>query len=133
MDDFASARKRILIDFDGVIHKNDHWNWNDGKCTGPAIPGAKEAIFNLSRMGWEIVVFTARSSESIANDVCPWLEHNSIVVVKHDAHMRLSSLGYMYCGCDRPRVTNIKEPAQFYVDDRAYRFTNWDDVTRLVS
>jgi len=127
-DEFKDARKRILVDFDGVIHKNDHWNWNGGKCTGPVIAGAKEAIERLTAGGWEVVIFTARDDRSIITQVEPWLKENKIFKgYICDYGTKAGSSGEML------RVTNRKEPAQFYVDDRAYRFTSWDDVTRLVS
>ena len=31
------------------------------------------------------------------------------------------------------KVTNIKEPAHVYIDDRAIRFTNWQDIRKYFS
>ena len=47
--------RAIIFDFDGVIHTFDK-GWHDGTCYGEPIPGALEAIKNLSKE-WNIIVF----------------------------------------------------------------------------
>lgn len=97
-------RNCIAIDFDGVIH--DYKHPIDGRRMGAPISGAKDALEKLKDK-YEIVVFTVwgdeKGSETIAN------------------FMRFYDLPY-------DRITNIKPQANYYIDDKAVKFTNWKDI-----
>lgn len=96
--------KKILVDFDNVIHDAKS-GWLDGVIYGDLVNGAWEKIQLLKDAGFEVIVFTARQDLEI---VRKWLLSKGI-------------------DCE---VTNVKLPALAYIDDRAIRFTNWDDVVR---
>ena len=51
---FENELNNIAIDFDGVIH-NFNKGWHDGTCYGKPIPGALEAIRNLSQ-NYKIII-----------------------------------------------------------------------------
>lgn len=96
---------KIAIDFDGVI------------CKRVGIPtvmetddipveGALHAIELFLKMKYHIWVFTSNPN---LKEVEKWLRENGFPELK---------------------VTNIKEPAHVYIDDRAVRFTNWQDIRK---
>ncbi len=105
----------IAIDFDGVIH-NDYLGYHDGTIYGEIIDGAKDAIINISKK-YKIIIFTAKakSDRPIVNEksgkqlVEEWLQ-------KHDL------LRYI------TEVTAEKPRAFLYIDDKGFRFENWDDT-----
>jgi len=100
-------KKTICINLDNVIH-NMNDGWKSGKMYGKPIPHAKEMINLLIDHGFTIVIFTARSKKDFPM-VKEWLKKYGFPVLK---------------------VTNRKIPSLAYVDDRAIRFTNWDDIVR---
>ena len=53
------SKRRLMIDFDGVLHEYD--GWNDGVIEGKPIQGAREAIEELKKT-FEIIIFTTRAS-----------------------------------------------------------------------
>ena len=110
---FESELENIAIDFDGVIHNFDK-GWHDGTCYGEPIPGALEAIKDLSKR-YKIIIFTAKAKPNrpLVNGktgmvlVEEWLK-------EHDIFKYVSE------------ITSEKPRAQIYIDDRGYRFVNWD-------
>jgi len=120
---FENELNNIAIDFDGVIHNFDK-GWHDGTCYGEPIPGALEAIKNLSQ-NYKIIIFTAKAKpnrplvqgKTGLTLVEEWLK-------KHDIFKYVSE------------ITSEKPRAQIYIDDRGYRFINWEktfhDIKRLI-
>ncbi len=96
--------KRLLVDFDNVIHDAKS-GWLEGIIYGGLIEGAKEKIELLQKSGFEVIVFTAREDTVTVKE---WLYKNGLEL----------------------EVTNIKLPALAYIDDRAIRFTNWEDIVK---
>ena len=97
-----------MVDFDGVIHAYS-LGWHDGTCYDLPVPGARAALLELVDAGYRIVVFTSRSNiQAVADWLC------GFKIPFHD-------------------VTNKKVPALAYIDDRAVRFTNWEDIRKLFS
>jgi len=90
---------RLLVDFDGVIHRYSK-GWSSGTAYDPPMPGARDALGDLTAAGYEVVIFSTRDSAQIVE----WLA-------------RYSFPAY--------RVTNVKEPAVALIDDRAVRFLDW--------
>lgn len=103
------ARKNIVFDFDGVIHKYSR-GWQDGRIYDKPVEGIKEVINELHK-DYDIYVVTTR-----ARDIGQQLE-----VEKY-----LNDNGIEF-----DMVTSVKVPAMVYVDDRAITF-NPDNVSRLV-
>lgn len=100
--------KEILaIDFDGTIcdyKKSDDWV---NICQ--PIEGAQEAIHRLSTV-FEIVIFTCRA-ETNGSEIEEWLK----------------KYGIPYSD-----ITNIKPNAKAYIDNKAIRFTTWEEVQWVV-
>lgn len=106
--------KTIALDFDGVIHRYSK-GWQDGVIYDPPVDGAVEAWFQLMDNDYALAVFTCRKD---LDPVRLWMH-------KHFDFER--RIGNFY----EPLITNIKPSAIAYIDDRAVRFTNWNDVRKL--
>ena len=96
---------KIAIDFDGVIIKRDGiptiMKWSD-----KPVDGALDAILLLKKIGHEVWVFTSNPE---TEKVKEWLITN---------------------GFPEMEVTNIKKVSHVIIDDRAIRFTNWQDIRK---
>jgi len=95
---------KIAIDFDGVIC--ERYGIPTAPGLGQPMEGSKESIELFIKNGHKVWVFTSNPS---LKEVRAWLEEYEFPQL---------------------RVTNIKEPAHVYVDDRALRFTNWQDIRK---
>ena len=112
---FENEGTNLSIDFDGVIHNSDK-GWHDGTCYGEPLPGALEAIKELSKK-FNIIIFTAKAKPNrpLVNGktgsqlVYEWL-------VKHDVMQYVKE------------ITSEKPRAELYIDDNGYRFENWKDT-----
>lgn len=117
---FENEKLNLAIDFDGVIHNADK-GWHDGTCYGEPLPGALEAIKNLSSK-YSIVIFTAKckpnrplvNGKTGAELVHEWL-------LKHNVMQYVSS------------ITSEKPRAELYIDDNGYRFENWNDTIEFIN
>lgn len=111
--------KRAMVDFDGVISKYLN-GWNNGILSDDLMPGTKEAINELKRMGYEIVIFTTRASK--VHNVEPTAEvlidALKIWLKKHDIYY--------------DRITAEKLGATFYIDDKGIRFSDWKSVMKQI-
>lgn len=101
----------LYIDFDHTIHDNN--NIPEGRKMGPPLPNAVWALQNLYELGHEIVIFTVRATdERSIKVVSDWLAYFKVPFT---------------------RITNIKGPADFYIDDKALRFTgDWTKTVETV-
>ena len=90
------TKKKIFLDFDGVLNTYNGWQ-GENELFEP-MPYAKEFLKRLSER-YEIYVFTARNREKVYK----WL-------------IKYFFDDYIY------DVTNKKEPAYLYIDDRALKF-----------
>ena len=110
----------IAVDFDGVIHTYSR-GWADGTIYDPPMPGALDGLRALMERD-AVFVFTARHPEQVAD----WLFERG------EFNVTWEPPGEVMCEFwnDRSRilVTNRKLPATAYLDDRAVRFTNWDQA-----
>jgi hypothetical protein len=96
---------RILIDFDGVIHKYSE-GWKDGSIYDEPIEGCREFINKLKNSGYTVIIFTARLSHTNDSD-----EQESMIknwLSKYDIKV--------------DGITCQKLPAEIYIDDRGLRF-----------
>lgn len=101
-----ARRRRICIDFDGVLHwYRQGWKGADNIYDEP-VPGAPEAMLRLAR-DYVLHVFSARArSEEGLRAIKRWLHANEIPF---------------------DSVSATKEPGGIYVDDRGFRFEgDWD-------
>lgn len=135
----------IAVDFDGVIHAYSR-GWADGTIYDPPLPGAITGLRQLMEQD-AVFIFTTRAPEQVMT----WLQHYDFDVTT-DERCSLCSRGSGQTpapdcrGCKgsglitfwNPRgqllVTNRKLAATAYLDDRAIRFTDWDQaLTDLTS
>ncbi len=91
----------LALDFDGVLH--DFKNPIEGKRMGAPISGALEATEALTDQGHGLIVFTVNNIENVEN----WLD---------------------YYGFGDFIVTNTKPQADWYIDDKAIHFTDWQSI-----
>jgi hypothetical protein len=105
--------KRIMIDFDGTIHKYSK-GWKDGTVYDEPISGAKQFIDQLKDDGFEVVVFTSRLSVSS-------LGQEVVNEQKEMIEMWLKKYGIKIDG-----ITAEKIPATAYIDDLAIEFDGWN-------
>lgn len=121
--------KTICVDLDGVI--NQYVGWGHGELDTPSIDGAFTALLKLEKE-YKIVIFTTRAGAD--NDITnytneagetfhgieairQWIDHHCILETG-------TTPTYNW------EITNQKVPAIAYIDDRAIRFTNWQDVKK---
>ena len=97
---------RIAIDFDGVICKRTGIPTKAGM--GRQMSGALDSIKLFISLGHEVWVFTSNPEPE---KVKKWLDVNHFPKLK---------------------ITNIKEPCTMIIDDRAVRFTNWQDIRKYI-
>lgn len=99
----------IAIDFDGVICKRSGIPRNHDFSKDFPVGGAKEAIEWLISVGHEPYVLTARTPEEWM-DILNWMVKHKFPPIE---------------------VTNVKKlGTKVIIDDRAYRFTNWLDISK---
>jgi hypothetical protein len=102
----------IAIDFDKVLFTHESWQGHDH--FGDPMPGAKEAISELQQMGFKIMIWTTRNQPDIIAGACK----------KH-------GIPYDYINENpnqAPEINPGKPVADYYIDDRAVRFTSWSEV-----
>lgn len=98
-------KKEIYIDFDGVLNQYTGW-----KGKAELFKPQKDVDLFLKKLSqdYEINIFSTRSCLDIAD----WL-------IKHNLREYISN------------ITNVKEPAYAYIDDRAIRFDG--DYSKVLS
>lgn len=101
----------LAIDFDDTIH--DTKNKSAGHRLGKPIEGATEALNTLYGNGHKIIIHTI------------WA----------DSPMRIQAIREWcaYFGIMHHEITNIKPNADVYIDNRGYRFENWQDATAFLA
>ena len=93
-------KKRIVFDFDGVIHKYSK-GWQDGSIYDEPVEGIKEVIDQL-RQKYEVVIVSTRSKELKGRvEMLKWLDKYNIIV---------------------DQILVSKPLAMIYIDDRGYKF-----------
>lgn len=97
----------LAIDFDGTIHDWKHPQ--PGRQMGPPMEGAQDALRSFKAAGHTIVIHTVRGGRP--QHVREWLDYFAI---PYDS------------------VTNIKVPADWYIDDRGMHFTDWQQTAQRV-
>ena len=113
--------KVLLVDFDGVIHK--YGEYGDGSITGGLMKGARDMTAKLIRKGYQIWIFTSRINNTDESGV----DLSKVSEIEKWLNLHGISYGTHFVG-----ITNYKKKAHMYIDDRAFRFTNWDDVNKYL-
>lgn len=109
----------LAIDFDGVVHGNSK-GFHDGTVYDEPIPGSIEAIKKLANQ-YTLVLFTAKvkPDRPLVNGktgeelIWEWLD-------RYEISSYIDSIT-----CEKPR-------AVAYIDDKGYRFSNWDDTLEFL-
>jgi hypothetical protein len=116
------VKKTIAVDFDKVIHAYSR-GWQNGVIYDEPMPGAFDALRKL-REEYNVYIFTTRQpdGETVEGDL-----EGPVVDGQHDA------IRQWFCrhgGEDLANlpITNRKVIAVLYIDDRAVRFTNWQEA-----
>lgn len=122
------STKRLLIDFDRVIHQYTD-GWSGGDIYDIPVYDSMDSIRKLQDEGWEIVIFTTRSQDGDERNykIQDWLEtwgfdSQCIGLIDNVNNIELKK--------NQLLITNTKIPAMAIIDDRAIRFTNWSDILR---
>lgn len=142
----------VAVDFDGVIHRYSR-GWQDGTIYDPPVPGTVHALRALLEQ-YAVYVLTTREPEQ----VMPWLEGLGFDVTIDERCDRCHGDGglqdvdldgrpvmgraedpcreckgsgqlWAWDGRGQLLVTNRKLPAIAYIDDRAIRFTSWQQAS----
>ena len=109
-------KKNIAIDFDGVIHACSK-GYHDGTVYDVPIEGSIDAIKFLCNKGFKIVIYSCKSrtdrpsvnGKNGTEMIWDWLE-------KYNIKQYISD------------VVSEKPRAICFIDDKAIRFTNWEDT-----
>ena len=115
-------KRRLLIDFDGVIHAYS-LGWHDGTIYDVPVEGAFDKLQLLYNARFEIMIFSTRcDSEKHIEEIKKWFETYSQIQTGRNwrEFTFIGELAY----------TNAKLPALAYIDDRGIRFTNWEDIVK---
>ena len=110
---YPDERVNIGIDFDGVIHKNSK-GYYDGTCYDDPIEGVEDALKTLSK-NYTLICYTAKAKpdRGLVNGktgtelVWEWLKK-----YRFDKYIS--------------KVTSEKPRAVAYIDDKAFRFSDWN-------
>ena len=112
-------KNQIAIDFDGVIHKNSK-GFFDGTVYDKPVKGTEKALKSLSKK-YKIIIFTCKVKPDrplikgkSGNDLIKeWLSQYNLLQYIHEVT------------CEKPR-------ASVYIDDKGYRFENWENTLRFI-
>ena len=95
----------LAVDFDHTIQDNDHPV--PGRRMGPPMPGAKEAMERLHRLGHQVIIHSCNRSKVIAD----WMQYYQIPY---------------HSIWDQPG----KPVADRYIDDKGLHFESWEQTLR---
>lgn len=117
---FENEANNLAIDFDGVIHNMDK-GFHDGTCYGDPLPGALQALEQLSKK-YNIIIYTAKAKPNrpLVNGktgtklVEEWLEKYNVMQYVD------------YVTAEKPR-------AILYIDDNGYRHTDWGSTLNFLT
>lgn len=116
---FEDQSMVVAIDFDGVLH-DAYQGWGDGTCYGDPLPGAIDAVEELSKK-YKIIIFTAKAKPDR-----PLVNGKTGVELVKEWFEKHNILNYIY------DITSEKPRAELYIDDNGYRFENWSDTLKFI-
>ena len=107
--------KQLAIDFDGVIHKSSK-SFHDGTIYDDPVDGVGEALKQLSK-DYTLIIYTCK-----ANPDRPLVNGKTGIELIWEWLEKYGFDGYI------EDITYTKPNAKYYIDDKAVRFTNWNQV-----
>jgi len=122
------GKETIALDFDGVIHDDylrsaggdDGDEMYDGTIYGEPFDGVKDALINISSK-YRIVIYTCKANPTrplVDGKTGPELIREWLVEYNLDTY--ISDIQF-----EKPH-------AKYYVDDKGYRFENWEDTMEFL-
>lgn len=114
-------KRDICVDFDGTIVDFEYPN------IGKAKPGVKEALTRLRKLGYNVIIFSCRTSKYYPESFPP--ARNKVLV----AEMKwfLDEAGIPYDDIDDG--SKGKPFADFYIDDKAVEYrNNWPEIVARI-
>jgi 5'(3')-deoxyribonucleotidase len=116
---FEDQSNVVAIDFDGVLH-DAYQGWGNGTCYGNPLPGAIDAIKELSKK-YKIIIFTAKAKPDR-----PLVNGKTGTELVQEWFKKYNILDYI------SGITSEKPRAELYIDDNGYRFENWNDTLKFI-
>lgn len=119
------AHRVICVDFDGTI-----FQWGDVYEKTEPFDGVVEFMQELKEKGWRIVIFTSRMSPT-------WWKAEGFKM-REALGEQIAFITRRLQDYDIPfdHITCEKVPAEFYIDDKAIRYSNkpgeWRKIKRKV-
>lgn len=114
----TNSKHAISFDFDGVIHKYSK-GWKDGSIYDDYNLEIINFISKLHEKKIPIFILSTREPKQIIEY---W--NNNIPISKNFKAVEISDDMKFWNDINNIGVTNRKLPAQIYIDDRAYNFTD---------
>lgn len=115
----------VAVDFDGVIHAYSK-GWQDGTIYDEPMPGAFDGLRKLMET-YAVFIHTTRDPASVGR----WIKgHSGIETAWSEDE---NNVGEFWNDQTCILVTRRKLPAVAYIDDRAVRFTSWDQALAFMS
>ena len=107
--------KQLAIDFDGVIHKSSK-SFYDGTIYDDPVDGVEEALKQLSR-DYTLIIYTCK-----ANPERPLINSKTGTELIWDWLRKYELDSYI------DDIVYGKPNAKYYIDDKAIKFINWNQV-----
>ena len=112
-------KNTIAVDFDGVIHKNSK-GFSDGTVYDEPVEGVKEGLEYLSK-SYKLVIYSCKAS----NDR-PFVNGKTGSELIYDWLVKYKLDSYIH------DIVYEKTNAKYYIDDKAIKFLNWNQVLEEV-
>ena len=112
-------KNTIAVDFDGVIHKNSK-GFSDGTVYDEPVEGVKEGLEYLSKI-YKLVIYSCKASNDrplVNGKTGSELIYDWLVKYKLDSYIH--------------DIVYEKPNAKYYIDDKAIKFLNWNQVLEEV-
>lgn len=104
-----NKRPICAIDLDNTLHKYSK-GYADGTIYDDPVQDSVESVKKIMEKGYECYVFTAREPEQW-REIAFWLYKN---------------------GFPGMQITNKKRNYAYYIDDKAFKFENWEQIKSII-
>ena len=111
--------KQLAIDFDGVIHKSSK-SFYDGTIYDDPVDGVEEALKQLFK-DYTLIIYTCK-----ANPERPLINGKTGIELIWEWLKKYNLDKYI------EDITYTKPNAKYYIDDKAIKFNNWNNVLEKI-